>query len=655
MTQTSKRILSVALTFLLVLSVLVGGLPTQAEAKTGTKSKNTGTRNELSISLSSQAEAYYTGDYTWESLSDLQGGTQDCVNTDDNELYQALHELMESTMTNSLTYKNLKTQGYIYSDTTASNTSSYSLIYSSKLNTDYNNDLISREHVWPKSHASFHKNNGGCDLHHLRPEQNNVNTARGNYVLGNVKNVYTSYTTYSFDGDVVFYKYGDDKSSDGRCEIPDNVKGDIARILLYVWCRWEQPNLFTDISNPIVDYTDNKDSNKNDGIRVIESLETLLQWCQDDPVDTWEMSRNDSIENIQGNRNVFIDYPELAWMVFGLEIPTDLVTPTHNDGVSNGGSGNGNTSGGNGNTSDGNGSNNSGNGNSGNNNSGNGNSGNNSNDVNWVSTPSAETPYQLAYVQTNKGNQTYYFNGTLSSDGYYLGTTTNVSEAKDIYLESVSGGYHLYFKDGSNTKYLKIYTSGSHVNAGIGNVSEASVFTWDSTYHTFVTSVSGVKYFLGTYSTYTSISACNYESYISSNIIAKPCGEKNGNSTVTPPATEPTTAPTTAPTESTGATEPTVSTDPTDPTDPTDTTQPTETVDPTNPIEPTETVVPSETVNPTDGTQPSTTKPTETTPTVQPGNDTGSPVVLIVCIVIAVAAIGGACYYFLVYKKKNNG
>lgn len=167
MTQISKRILSVTLTFLLVLSLLIGGLPTQAEAKTGTKSKNTGTRNELSISLSSQAEVYYTGDYTWESLSALQGGAQDCVNTDDNELYQALHELMESTMTNRLTYSALKTQGYIYSDTTASNTSSYSLIYSSKLNTDYNNDLISREHVWPKSHASFHKNNGGCDLHHL--------------------------------------------------------------------------------------------------------------------------------------------------------------------------------------------------------------------------------------------------------------------------------------------------------------------------------------------------------------------------------------------------------------------------------------------------------------------------------------------------------
>ena len=28
---------------------------------------------------------------------------------------------------------------------------------------------MSREHVWPKSRASFMQQNGGSDLHHLRP------------------------------------------------------------------------------------------------------------------------------------------------------------------------------------------------------------------------------------------------------------------------------------------------------------------------------------------------------------------------------------------------------------------------------------------------------------------------------------------------------
>ena len=63
-------------------------------------------------------------------------------------------------------------------------------------------------------------------------------------------------------------------------------------------------------------------------MKVIENLDTLLAWCEMDPVDTWEMGRNDAVERIQGNRNVFIDYPEYAWLLFGKEIPTDMVTPS---------------------------------------------------------------------------------------------------------------------------------------------------------------------------------------------------------------------------------------------------------------------------------------------------------------------------------------
>ena len=42
------------------------------------------------------------------------------------------------------------------------------------------------------------------------------------------------------------------------------------------------------------------------------------------------MERNDQIENVQGNRNVFIDYPEYAWIMFGMEdqMPTNMDTPS---------------------------------------------------------------------------------------------------------------------------------------------------------------------------------------------------------------------------------------------------------------------------------------------------------------------------------------
>ncbi|MBR3772397.1 MAG: endonuclease, partial [Clostridium sp.] len=106
-----------------------------------------------------------------------------------------------------------------------------------------------------------------------------------------------------------------------------NVKGDVARIYLYMYVRWQQPNLYQDVSTSNLPAFDS-DDNANNGLAVIESLDTLLKWIEEDPVDTWELSRNDIVEDVQGNRNVFIDYPELAWKLFGKEVPANLQTPS---------------------------------------------------------------------------------------------------------------------------------------------------------------------------------------------------------------------------------------------------------------------------------------------------------------------------------------
>ena len=128
--------------------------------------------------------------------------------------------------------------------------------------------------------------------------------------------------TVKVNGKVVGYK------ADNVFEPLPNIKGDIARIFLYVYTCWQQPNLFFDVAAdrlPALEKTNS--ANKNDGLRVIESLETLLQWNYIDPVDTWEMSQNDIGEIIQGNRNVFIDYPEYAWLIFDLDVPEGIVSP----------------------------------------------------------------------------------------------------------------------------------------------------------------------------------------------------------------------------------------------------------------------------------------------------------------------------------------
>jgi endonuclease I len=39
--------------------------------------------------------------------------------------------------------------------------------------------------------------------------------------------------------------------------------------------------------------------------------EMLREWHLSDPPDEWERDRNSLIEDVQGNRNPFIDYPEM--------------------------------------------------------------------------------------------------------------------------------------------------------------------------------------------------------------------------------------------------------------------------------------------------------------------------------------------------------
>ena len=314
---------SVALIMSLILCIsLLSGLT--VNAKTGSLTTNIGTRHEVCTALSPQAEAYYTGEYTYDMLSALQGGNESCLESADSELFYMLHELMTDTMTNLVTYNGKQDGLQVYwPSTDANDGSSVPVLFYS----DYIGGKFNREHVWPKTCASFYQSDGGCDLHHLRPTDPDVNSTRSDNTMGNVRGKIHPYSTKFYNGQPVLYydiRYSQNGCS-GLVEVNDNIKGDIARIFLYVYVRWEERNLFENDPNP--KQADN-DKGGNNGLKVIESLETLLQWCENDPVDTWEMSRNDQTENVQGNRNVFIDYPEFAWLLFGQDIPDDMPTPS---------------------------------------------------------------------------------------------------------------------------------------------------------------------------------------------------------------------------------------------------------------------------------------------------------------------------------------
>ncbi|WP_306010179.1 endonuclease [Bacillus sp. MMSF_3328] len=151
-----------------------------------------------------------------------------------------------------------------------------------------------REHVWAKSHGDFGTTNGpGTDIHHLRPTDVQVNSTRGNLDFANGGSAVTNCS--------------DCKRSANSFEPPDRVKGDVARMLFYMAVRYENGDRVDLELNDLL----NNGSNPYHG-----KLSVLLEWNEQDPVDAFEMNRNNVIYSIQENRNPFIDHPEWANQIF---------------------------------------------------------------------------------------------------------------------------------------------------------------------------------------------------------------------------------------------------------------------------------------------------------------------------------------------------
>ena len=264
-------------------------------------SANSGIRHEVCTTLNGTgADSYYTGSYTYDNLSSM----------DSSALLQALRSLMTDTHTHFTTYDDCRDLAVI-TDCENGDGTNISLLYSCYTVTwnEWINNTSggwNREHVWPKSLGKLGTSGPGADLHHLRPSDQQINGHRGNLPYGYVPGGSTV-TGTSVTGNAP----GGTRSSQ-YFEPLDNVKGDVARIILYVYVRYGGDSKYT-----CTDIT-----------KVFQSVDVLLEWCALDPVDTWEMGRNEVVSAIQGNRNVFIDYPELAWLIFGEDIPVDMTTPS---------------------------------------------------------------------------------------------------------------------------------------------------------------------------------------------------------------------------------------------------------------------------------------------------------------------------------------
>jgi len=137
------------------------------------------------------------------------------------------------------------------------------------------------EHVVPQSW--FNKRHPmKSDLHHLFTEQMRCNSSRGNYNLVDLPESSENLPNCG----LVQHR--------AREFEPNAGKGAVARAVMYFLTR--HPGHVGD------ERVETK----------ISDIPQLLEWHREYPVTDYERHRNDKIEEVQGNRNPFIDYPELA-------------------------------------------------------------------------------------------------------------------------------------------------------------------------------------------------------------------------------------------------------------------------------------------------------------------------------------------------------
>lgn len=168
-------------------------------------------------------------------------------------------------------------------------------------------DCYNREHTIPQSWFE------GCseqakikaDIIHVVPTDGKINQERGNDPFGEVSSI----TGQSKNG---YSKWGPNKLSgySGRVFEPnDEIKGDLARAYFYMATCYE--TVAASWGNGVF-------STAYDGFEKW-TLDMLMRWSKQDPVDEIEIARNNAVArtDVQNNRNPFVDYPGLEDYIWG--------------------------------------------------------------------------------------------------------------------------------------------------------------------------------------------------------------------------------------------------------------------------------------------------------------------------------------------------
>ena len=205
-----------------------------------------------------------------------------------------------------------------------------------------------REHVWPCNKSSnlwVHNSSGvhyvdgsdyiggGSDLYHIRTCETKVNSARGDsyfidfddledcrYSTGEITEVGETGGKYKLK----VAGLNDSGEFADYAEPADEMKGDVARIILYVYVhyrdRGDTPDKTVKYGKTTFTYNDFVGGLDITNIIGYTSKskcgEILKAWNKLDPVSEVEKLRNETVQKIQGNRNPFVDYPNLVDSLF---------------------------------------------------------------------------------------------------------------------------------------------------------------------------------------------------------------------------------------------------------------------------------------------------------------------------------------------------
>ena len=246
-------------------------------------------------------------------------------------LFDAVHDVAKVGYS-SLGYKGLWT-AYKTTDLRANGKiwdmySDCSWTYSSDQCGSYSNecDCYNREHSIPKSWFGGSESGPGCDIFQVVPTDGWVNNKRSNYAFGEVSNASYTYDGAKLgsaknititNGNTIAGNEGASVSCSGTVFEPrDEYKGDFARGYFGTMIKWANGDYSAFTTG---DGSKIFSSNYSTGAFGLTKygVALLMKWHRQDPVSQKEVDRNNGIQETQGNRNPFIDYPYLAEYIWG--------------------------------------------------------------------------------------------------------------------------------------------------------------------------------------------------------------------------------------------------------------------------------------------------------------------------------------------------